>query len=856
MSKARTKEEFAQRLELAPNKLSKSVSKENGKNTELDIGKNAPSDKKTKKSGALKSRVIHSKSRVIHSMTDDGQTIKLKSNNDGDRTQDKQNQKKILPVSSSLPAMPVNIISLATSCQDSNETLSHVQPSNKNIVVVPQNQRQQSQQSIVLGQTVFQSNDGKKFILMPSSSDSKKLPLQPMPKNAVIDSSPKGVFPVGSTFQSTPQTNISSKGYVYMPTTVHSAEPNGLNNPTTVASPSVTRQALQNVPVSSINTVSQASLIKIEPGYSNSNSNTAQVIQLPLNVVQASNILTNMARGPSSNVIVTGNGTSTSGMITQCELPSKLKVPNSLTTAFDIALASDNKLTIKDIVQAITDKTDNATLPVTTSVITSNFSYIARSLFPNTASSSAASLTQPEINAAEALANGVKVASVAPSVPSEAASSYLLSSDNGGQHEESVIDRNAPSPCTATTTVSQNRPSDNSVHFLKMLDPDNSLKAPPSTNATTLPTSANIHSSTFMSSSSKGVNESSTSLLSPTTRSYNLRSQPNPAILFPQKIAENSAFMKSDSSNPSYMVGLSSLHAAQVLKSSFDKTGVKEKQFMQNNGRSAAPSKLENPVTSINALSAILGLVNGTGVSSSKDQMIELKISKSNKSLNSAASIISSVAITNSELSHSQSKSVILSQTKATVSDTLDTSYQTSSSPSYDKKSKAVNGFSIVERQKDKKGKKKIKRSSKVLPGDKANHPRRLGPPFSPNREPPLPFTPASATCTLFEHTLLKIATRGFWGCEMGVLQDVFRTIRCEPNQTVSLDYTDTVEDVTHRCYEYVKQKLLDCSDQKEKLHKYMRNYVREFDRYFLEIILISILTVNISKMLDVLISY
>ena len=111
------------------------------------------------------------------------------------------------------------------------------------------------------------------------------------------------------------------------------------------------------------------------------------------------------SQGPSSNVIVTGNGTSTSGMITQCELPSKLKVPNSLTTAFDIALASDNKLTIKDIVQAITDKTDNATLPVTTSVITSNFSYIAWSLFPNAASSSAASLTQPEINAAEALAS-------------------------------------------------------------------------------------------------------------------------------------------------------------------------------------------------------------------------------------------------------------------------------------------------------------------------------------------------------------------------------------------------------------------------------------------------------------------
>ena len=133
-------------------------------------------------------------------------------------------------------------------------------------------------------------------------------------------------------------------------------------------------------------------------------------------------------------------------------------------------------------------------------------------------------------------------------------------------------------------------------------------------------------------------------------------------FLFPQKIAGNSAFIKSDSSDPSYMVGLSSFHAAQVLKSSFDKTGVKEKQFTQNNARSAAPSKLENPVTSINALSAILGLVNGTGVSSSKDQKIELKISKSNKSLNSAASIISSVAITNSELCHSQSKPVILNQ--------------------------------------------------------------------------------------------------------------------------------------------------------------------------------------------------
>ena len=110
--------------------------------------------------------------------------------------------------------------------------------------------------------------------------------------------------------------------------------------------------------------------------------------------------------------------------------------------------------------------------------------------------------------------------------------------------------------------------------------------------------------------------------------------------------------------------------------------------------------------------------------------------------------------------------------------------------------------------------------------GFESNQRRRYGgPPFTPCNAPPSPNTPGSATCCLYEHTLLKMATRGFWGCDMGKLQDVFRSIRCE-----SIDF-DTMEDVTKRCYQFVRRKLLDAADGTEAMYKYMKNYIDEFDR-------------------------
>ena len=103
-------------------------------------------------------------------------------------------------------------------------------------------------------------------------------------------------------------------------------------------------------------------------------------------------------------------------------------------------------------------------------------------------------------------------------------------------------------------------------------------------------------------------------------------------------------------------------------------------------------------------------------------------------------------------------------------------------------------------------------------------HRRYGGPPFMPCKAPPAPHTPSSATCCLYEHTLLKMATRGFWGCEMGKLQDVFRSIRCE-----SIDQ-DTVEDVTKRCYGFVQRRLLQAGDDCKSMYRYMKNYIDEFD--------------------------
>ena len=100
------------------------------------------------------------------------------------------------------------------------------------------------------------------------------------------------------------------------------------------------------------------------------------------------------------------------------------------------------------------------------------------------------------------------------------------------------------------------------------------------------------------------------------------------------------------------------------------------------------------------------------------------------------------------------------------------------------------------------------------------------GPPFVPCKAPPAPNTPSSGTCCLYEHTLLKMATRGFWGCEMGQLQDVFRSIRSE-----SIDM-DTVEDVTKRCYGFVRRKIVAAGEDSKAMYRYMKNYIDEFDRY------------------------
>ena len=104
-------------------------------------------------------------------------------------------------------------------------------------------------------------------------------------------------------------------------------------------------------------------------------------------------------------------------------------------------------------------------------------------------------------------------------------------------------------------------------------------------------------------------------------------------------------------------------------------------------------------------------------------------------------------------------------------------------------------------------------------------HRRYGGPPFVPCKAPPTPYTPSSSTCCLYEYTLLKMATRGFWGCEMGKLQDVFRSIRCESVEQ------DTVEDVTKRCYEFVQARLLEVGDDCKSMYRYMKNYIDEFDR-------------------------
>eukprot|EP00794_Sanderia_malayensis_P008849 gene8849-9797_t len=123
-------------------------------------------------------------------------------------------------------------------------------------------------------------------------------------------------------------------------------------------------------------------------------------------------------------------------------------------------------------------------------------------------------------------------------------------------------------------------------------------------------------------------------------------------------------------------------------------------------------------------------------------------------------------------------------------------------------------------------GKSKKKRGKKKDATDHLHYRRYGGPPFTPCKAPPAPNTASSSKCCLYEHTLLKMATRGFWGNEMGKLQDVFRSIRCE-----SIDL-DTVEDVTKRCYGFVRKKLIDADDERKHMYHYMKNYIDEFDSF------------------------
>lgn len=99
------------------------------------------------------------------------------------------------------------------------------------------------------------------------------------------------------------------------------------------------------------------------------------------------------------------------------------------------------------------------------------------------------------------------------------------------------------------------------------------------------------------------------------------------------------------------------------------------------------------------------------------------------------------------------------------------------------------------------------------------------GPPFKPGYAPPQVNTPESATCCLYEHTLLKMATRGFWSGDRGPLQDVFRLTRVENS-----DLQYNMKEITQHCYNVVKRKLEFADGEKDMMQKHMRNYVDEFD--------------------------
>ena len=130
----------------------------------------------------------------------------------------------------------------------------------------------------------------------------------------------------------------------------------------------------------------------------------------------------------------------------------------------------------------------------------------------------------------------------------------------------------------------------------------------------------------------------------------------------------------------------------------------------------------------------------------------------------------------------------------------------------------------LISPQKKPMKRRKVKNSINPLSDTKRAH---GGPPFNPGFTPPKRNTQASALCTLYEHTLLKMATRGFWSGDRGPLQDVFRLARVENS-----DLQYTMNDITEHCYNVVKRKLKDAGTEQESMHKHMRSYVDEFDRY------------------------
>ena len=108
---------------------------------------------------------------------------------------------------------------------------------------------------------------------------------------------------------------------------------------------------------------------------------------------------------------------------------------------------------------------------------------------------------------------------------------------------------------------------------------------------------------------------------------------------------------------------------------------------------------------------------------------------------------------------------------------------------------------------------------------------KRSGPVFNPSSKPPKESTAESALCVLHEHTLLKMATRGFWNGDRGPLQDIFRLARVENS-----DLQYTMDQITEHCYNMVKERIQAKDADKHTIGIHMKNYVEEFDRLVNEI--------------------